>query len=77
MQTLDHSAHNGLVLEGGFHPDDITPRPPFVVETKKGRKGGRVRNILKFDPKAGGAVTALEARSRSENRNPQIRRQGA
>ncbi|MDA9505436.1 hypothetical protein XI09_12265 [Bradyrhizobium sp. CCBAU 11386] len=42
-----------LVLEGGFHPDDITPRPPFVVETKKGRKG-RVRNILKFGPSAGG-----------------------
>ncbi|MCK1336668.1 hypothetical protein IVB38_11665 [Bradyrhizobium sp. 38] len=43
-----------LVLEGGFHPNDITPRPPFVVETKKGRKG-RVRNILKYDPKEGRA----------------------
>lgn len=25
-----------LVLEGGFDPDDITPRPPFHVERKKG-----------------------------------------
>ncbi|MCB9507032.1 MAG: hypothetical protein H6700_11015 [Myxococcales bacterium] len=25
-----------LVLEGGFHPDDVTPRPPFRVE----RRGG-------------------------------------
>jgi hypothetical protein len=26
-----------LVIEGGFHPDDITPRPPFVVRKSKGR----------------------------------------
>lgn len=26
-----------LVLEGGFHPDDITPRPPFDVVTRSGR----------------------------------------
>jgi hypothetical protein len=33
-----------LVLEGGFHPDDITPRPPFSVTTKSGR------SYLNFDP---------------------------
>lgn len=33
-----------LVLEGGFHPDDITPRPPFTV-TKRGGK-----HYLQFDP---------------------------
>jgi len=32
-----------LVLEGGFHPDEIKPRPPFRVATK-----GR-RNLLEFD----------------------------
>ncbi|MGO8688933.1 MAG: hypothetical protein ACLQLG_04810 [Thermoguttaceae bacterium] len=35
-----------LVLEGGFHPDDITPRPPFVV-----RPHGR-RNIVEHSPDA-------------------------
>lgn len=33
-----------LVLEGGFHPDDITPRPPFSVVTRSGR------SYLQFDP---------------------------
>ncbi|MEA3128197.1 MAG: hypothetical protein QOD67_5216 [Caballeronia sp.] len=33
-----------LVLEGGFHPDDITPRPPFAVVTRSGR------SYLHFDP---------------------------
>jgi hypothetical protein len=26
-----------LVIEGGFHPDDIRPRPPFVVTSTRGR----------------------------------------
>jgi hypothetical protein len=26
-----------LVVEGGFHPDDVTPRPPFRVARKAGR----------------------------------------
>ncbi|HEX3885597.1 MAG TPA: hypothetical protein VHW66_23290 [Stellaceae bacterium] len=34
-----------LVLEGGFDPDDVTPRPPFRVSR---------RNVLSFDPKAAG-----------------------
>lgn len=38
-----------LVIEGGFHPDDVTPRPPFVVE----RRGGAL--LLKYDPATGGA----------------------
>src|SRR6266536_3630725 len=43
-----------LVIEGGFRPDDITPRPPFRVEEKKTRKG-RLRNILHYDPEKGGS----------------------
>lgn len=34
-----------LVLEGGFDPDDITPRPPFVISR---------RNVLTFDAEAAG-----------------------
>lgn len=33
-----------LVLEGGFRPDEVTPRPPFDVVR---RPGG---NLLRFDP---------------------------
>jgi hypothetical protein len=33
-----------LVLEGGFHPDNITPRPPFAVVTRRGE------SILQFAP---------------------------
>jgi hypothetical protein len=44
-----------LVLEGGFHPDDITPRPPFTVVTRGGK------NFLQFDPTkaTGGERTVL------------------
>ncbi len=44
-----------LVLEGGFHPDEITPRPPFRVEKRAGR------NLLHFDPTraTGGERTIL------------------
>jgi hypothetical protein len=44
-----------LVVEGGFHPDEIRPRPPFVV--KEGRYGHR----LHFDPSTaqGGERTVL------------------
>jgi hypothetical protein len=35
-----------LVIEGGFHPDEITPHPPLAVETK----GGQFR--LVFEPTA-------------------------
>ncbi len=38
-----------LVVEGGFDPDDIVPRPPFRVE----RKGGR--SVLVHDPSRGGS----------------------
>jgi hypothetical protein len=36
-----------LVVEGGFHPDDITPRPPFVVRHHAGR------HILEHVPEKG------------------------
>jgi hypothetical protein len=42
-----------LVIEGGFRPDDITPRPPFRIEERRARKG-RVRYLLHHDPGKGG-----------------------
>ncbi|MCZ2147353.1 MAG: hypothetical protein LC126_06215, partial [Bryobacterales bacterium] len=35
-----------LVLEGGFHPDEITPHPPFSVRI--GRRG----KMLVYDPES-------------------------
>ncbi len=44
-----------LVLEGGFHPDEITPRPPFKVATRGKSK------LLTYDPSSakGGERTVL------------------
>jgi hypothetical protein len=44
-----------LALEGGFLPDEITPRPPFVVATKAGSPR------LSYDPQraTGGEATVL------------------
>ena len=44
-----------LVLEGGFHPDDITPHPPFAATNRGGR------HLLLFDPASatGGETTVL------------------
>ncbi|MDF8333691.1 hypothetical protein [Novosphingobium cyanobacteriorum] len=38
-----------LVVEGGFNPDDIVPRPPFRVERRRRRPP-----LLHFDPALGG-----------------------
>lgn len=45
-----------LVMEGGFEPDDIVPRPPFRVE----RRSGRVP-VLHYEPQLakGGERTVL------------------
>ena len=37
-----------LVVEGGFTPDDVTPRPPSRIERR------RDANLLVFDPRSGG-----------------------
>lgn len=38
-----------LVVEGGFHPSEITPHPPFRVIERTGRK------ILEFHPESAGS----------------------
>lgn len=40
-----------LVLEGGFHPDDITPRPPFEVMR---RARTRQQAVLSYNPAKAG-----------------------
>ena len=44
-----------LVLEGGFHPDEIKPRPPFTVTRRRGQ------HLLRFaqDAATGGEATVL------------------
>lgn len=42
-----------LCLEGGFHPDEITPRPPFRV-TESG-SGSQRRRVIEYDPGLGGS----------------------
>ena len=44
-----------LVLEGGFHPDELKPRPPFMVTKRRGQY------LLHFEPGAatGGEATVL------------------
>lgn len=44
-----------LVLEGGYHPDEIKPRPPFTVTRRRGQ------HLLRFAPDAatGGEATVL------------------
>lgn len=44
-----------LVLEGGFHPDELKPRPPFTVTKRRGQ------HLIHFDPGAatGGEATVL------------------
>ena len=48
-----------LVIEGGFHPDAVVPRPPLRVETI--RSGTRPRHRLVHDPDAAvdGEMTIL------------------
>ena len=42
-----------LVIEGGFLPSEITPRPPFQVTDAGGKRGRRL--LLSFDERAGGS----------------------
>lgn len=41
-----------LVIEGGFRPDEITPRPPFII--KESGSSTRRRFILSYDEDHGG-----------------------
>ena len=36
IKPLHHYVACRLVIEGGFRPDEITPRPPFAIEEQRG-----------------------------------------
>lgn len=49
IRPLHFYVASRLVVEGGFHPDEITPHPPFRVAVQGGRK------MLEHDPASGGS----------------------
>lgn len=60
-----------LVVEGGFHPDDITPRPPFVAR----QQGGRW--LLMFDPSvAGGGERTILGGLKTKNVDVVVTKEG-
>lgn len=61
-----------LVLEGGFHPDDITPRPPFNVQLRTGRPP-----VLSYDQHlAGGGERTVLGGLKTKNVDVVVTRQG-
>lgn len=55
-----------LVLEGGFDPEDITPRPPFRVD--KQRQKGRLKAFLYYDEsRAGGGERTVLGGLKTKN----------
>lgn len=61
-----------LVLEGGFDPDDITPRPPFRVQRRSGASP-----ILHFDPTlAGGGERTVLGGLKTKNVDVVVTRDG-
>ena len=55
IKPLHHYVACQLVIEGGFRPDEITPRPPFVIQERRGE------NHLVYVPESarGGEATIL------------------
>ncbi len=49
IRPLHYYVASRLVVEGGFHPSEITPHPPFRVSERAGAK------YLEYDPSAGGS----------------------
>src|SRR5690349_4087252 len=47
IRPLHYYVASRLVVEGGFDPDCITPRPPFLVKSKGSKR------ILLHEPKSG------------------------
>jgi hypothetical protein len=41
-----------LCLEGGFNPDEITPRPPFRIARAS---SGAARQVIEYAPELGGS----------------------
>lgn len=61
-----------LVLEGGFHPDDITPRPPFRVQ----RRSGRPPTLTYDESVAGGGERTVLGGLKTKNVDVVVTREG-
>lgn len=61
-----------LVVEGGFDPDDITPRPPFRVE----RRSGRPPRLLFDEALAGGGERTILGGLKTKNVDVVVTREG-
>jgi hypothetical protein len=61
-----------LVVEGGFHPDDIVPRPPFEVTSRQGKPP-----ILTYDEtKSGGGERTVLGGLKTKNVDVVVTREG-
>jgi len=61
-----------LVVEGGLHPDEVTPRPPFEVEQFRGRK-----NVLVYNSSsAGGGEQTVLGGLKTKNVDVVVSKQG-
>lgn len=61
-----------LVVEGGFDPDDVVPRPPFRVMRRTGRPP-----VLQFDPAmAGGGERTILGGLKTKNVDVVVTREG-
>lgn len=61
-----------LVVEGGFDPDDVTPRPPFRVE----RRGGRAPSLHSDESLAGGGERTILGGLKTKNVDVVVTREG-
>jgi hypothetical protein len=62
-----------LVIEGGFAPDDITPRPPFRI----GKRKANGLPVLEFDAEAaGGGEAAILGGLKTKNVDVVVTKQG-
>jgi len=51
IRPLHRHVAERLVIEGGFSPDDVAPRPPLRIEVKGAGRGSR--RLLVYDPELG------------------------
>lgn len=61
-----------LVVEGGFHPDDVTPRPPFRVV----RKSGQAPQLHYDEGQAGGGERTILGGLKTKNVDVVVTREG-
>lgn len=72
IKPLHWYVANRLVVEGGFDPDDITPRPPFRVQKRSGKPP-----LLHFEPElARGGERSVLGGLKTKNVDVVVTREG-